>query len=104
MTKETIQGIKQGLGVSLYCGLIGTVMQNGSKLFGQKDNFITPIFALTLFCVSALICLLIVFKKPYELFFEGKKKEAVNIVIYTAVCLFILLIILFSIMVLLNNG
>ena len=98
MTKETIQGIKQGLGVSLYCGLIGTVMQNGSKLFGQKDNFITPIFALTLFCVSALICLLIVFKKPYELFFEGKKKDALNIVVYTANTLFVILLFLFGIM------
>lgn len=104
MTKVTIQGIKQGLGVSLYCGLIGTVMQNGSKLFGQKDNFITPIFALTLFCVSALICLLIVFKKPYELFFDGKKKEAVNVVVYTAATLFLILIIIFTAMILLNNG
>lgn len=99
MTKDVKQGIKQALGVSLYCGLIGTVMQNGSKIFGQKDNFITPIFALTLFCVSALICLLIVFKKPYELFFDGKKKEAINVVVYTAASLFVILILLFGAMI-----
>lgn len=104
MANEVKQGIKQGLGVSLYCGLIGTVMQNGSKLFGQQDTFMTPILVLTMFSVSVLTCALIVFKKPYELFFDGKKKEAVNVVVYTAATLFLILIIIFSAMILLNNG
>jgi len=98
MNKEIKLGFFQALGVSLYCGLIGTFMQNGSRLFGEKDNFMTPIFALTMFSVSVLICALIVFKKPYELFFDGKKKEAINVVIYTAFSLFIILLILFGIM------
>lgn len=96
MKKEVKLGLIQALGVSLYCGLIGTVMQNGDKLFGRQDTFITPIAVLTMLCVSVLICALIVFKKPYELFFDGKKKEALNVVIYTAVSLLVIVIILFA--------
>ncbi len=98
MTKVMKQGFLQALGVSLYCGLVGTIMQNGSKLFGQKDTFITPILVLTMLCVSVLVCSLIVFKKPYELFFDDKKKEALNVVIYTTISLCMIFVILFGIM------
>ncbi len=98
MTKEVKQGIKQAFGVSLYCGFIGTIMQNGDKLFGKQDTFITPIVVLTMLCVSVLTCALLVFKKPYELFFDGKKKEALNTVVYTAITLFVILVLLFGIM------
>lgn len=98
MKRELKLGIFQALGVVLYCTTIGTIMQNGSKFFGEKDTFLTPIFVLTTFCVSALICSLIVFKKPYELFFSGKKNEAINTVVYTAASLFVFLILLFGLM------
>jgi len=104
MNKQFKTGLLQAFGVSLYCGLIGTVMQNGSKLFGEKDNFMTPIFILTMFSVSVLTCALIVFKKPYELFFDGKKKEAINVVVYTAISLLVVVVILFASMILLSNG
>ncbi|MFZ3301371.1 MAG: hypothetical protein WA152_01505 [Microgenomates group bacterium] len=98
MKKELKFGIFQALGVALYCTTIGTIMQNGSKFFGERDTFITPIFVLTMFCVSALICALIVFKKPYELFFSGKRDEALSVVVYTAASLFIFLLFLFGLM------
>lgn len=93
------QGLFQGLSVALYCTVVGTIMQNGDKFFGKQDTFITPIFVLTMLCVSVLICALLVFKKPYELFFSGKKNEALGVVIYTAVSLFVILILLFGLMV-----
>ena len=104
MKKEMKQGFIQALGVLLYCGLIGTVMQNGNTLFGKQDTFMTPIAVLTMLCVSVLICALIVFKKPYELFFDGKKKEALNVVVYTAVSLLVVVVILFASMIILSNG
>lgn len=94
------QGILQAVGVGLYCATVGTIMQNGDKFFGKHDTFITPIAVLTMLCVSVLTCALIVFKKPYELFFDGKKKEALNTVVYTAVSLFVILAVLFVSMVL----
>lgn len=103
MTSEMKQGAKQALGLSVYCASVGTLMNNGNLFFGKQDTFITPIFALTLFCVSALICSLIVFKYPYELFFSGKKKEALNVVVYTAVSLLLVLLLLFFIMYILNT-
>lgn len=98
MKNELKLGINQALGVVLYCSAIGTVMQNGDKFFGKQDTFMTPIFVLTTFCVSALICTLLVFKKPYELFFVGKKQEALNVVVYTAVSLFVILTFIFGLM------
>lgn len=98
MNKQFKTGLLQALGVSLYCGLIGTIMQNGNTFFGEKDTFMTPIVVLSMLCVSVLICALIVFKKPYELFFDGKKKEAIDVVVYTAVSLFVILLALFGTM------
>ncbi len=100
MKNEMRLGILQSIGVSLYCTTIGSIMQNGDRLFGKQDNFITPIFVLTMLCVSVLVCALLVFKKPYDLFFDGKKKEAINVVVYTTVSLFFILAILFLIMLL----
>jgi branched-subunit amino acid permease len=100
--KEIKLGLIQSIGVTIYCGLVGSVMQNGSKIFGEVDTFMTPIFILTLFCVSVLVCALIVFEKPYELFFDNKKKEAINVVIYTAVSLFVIILVLFGSMLLLK--
>lgn len=99
MKNEVKLGIKQAFGVALYCATVGTIMQNGSKFFGKQDTFITPIFILTMFSVSVLICALLVFKKPYELFFLGKKSEALNTVVYTTISLFVILTILFGLMV-----
>lgn len=76
-------GFLQALGVSFYCFLVGTFMWNAGKFFGNKPNFPIPVAILTLFSTSALICALIVFYEPYKLFFAGKKKEALDIVIYT---------------------
>lgn len=70
-------------------------MWNGNHIFGQINNFLGPVLVLILFATSALICGLLVFYKPYRLFFEGKKKEAVSIVVHTTVWLFVFLAIAF---------
>lgn len=98
MTKSFKLGLLQAIGVTIYCGLVGLVINNGEKIFGQMKSPIGPIAFLTMFCVSALVCGLLVFKKPYELFFDGKKKEAINVVVYTAVSLFVILLVLFGAM------
>lgn len=68
-------------------------MWNANHVFGPHDTFLTPILVLTLFATSALVCSLIVFYKPYKLFTSGKKKEALDTVIYTTVFLFVFLLI-----------
>ncbi len=85
-------GFLQALGVSLYIGLVGLFFANAEKIVGNLDVPVGPILFLLLFSVSALICSLLVFYKPYKLFVEGKKKEALSTVISTAVWLFVLLL------------
>jgi hypothetical protein len=90
------QGFLQASGVFFYCFLIGLIMGNGNKLFGKVDNAFTPIFVLLLFSTSALVCTAIVFYKPYRLFTNDKKKEALDTVIATALWLFAFLFIFTS--------
>ena len=98
MKKECKLGILQALFITFYCSLVGLVMWKGNEIFGRVDSFIGPIAVLVMLSVSALICGLIVFYRPYKLFFANKKEEAVNVVVSTAVSLFVILLILFGIM------
>lgn len=96
MNKPEVKlGFLQAFGVVAYCTLVGSFMWNINKIMPGPDRFTTPILALTLFCTSALICALIVGYKPYQLFFLGKKKEAINTVLSTAGFLFTFLILFF---------
>lgn len=87
------QGFLQALGVAAYCTLIGLFMWNANSIVGKMNNFVGPILILILFSTSALICGLLVFYKPYKLFFADKKKEAIEVVVSTALWLFTFLII-----------
>ena len=98
MKKECKLGILQALFITFYCSLVGLVMWKGNEIFGRVDSLIGPIAVLVMLSVSALICGLIVFYRPYKFFFANKKEEAVNVVVSTAVSLFVILLILFGIM------
>lgn len=92
-------GFFQALGVVLYCSLLGVFFWQASNIFPEPNLPFGPILFLLLFSTSALICGLIVFYKPYKLFFEGKKKEAVSTVLFTSAWLFCFLILAFLLMV-----
>lgn len=91
-------GFVQALWIVVYCSLIASIMFNGNQIFGKEDTFITPIAVLTMLSTSVLVCGLLVFYKPYLLFFKGKKKEAIDTVVSTAVSLFGFLILIFVVM------
>jgi hypothetical protein len=96
--KELKQGFLQALGIVGYCSVIALIMFNGNKIFGNMNNYFGPLAFLTMFSTSALTCGLLVFYKPYKLFFDGKKKEAVDTVVATAVSLFGFLIVFFGVL------
>ena len=75
-------GLLQALGVVAYCTLIGLFIWSGGGLFGLMAP-LAPILMLILFSFSVLVCGLLVFYHPYQLFFDGKKKEAADLVLYT---------------------
>ncbi len=85
-------GFLQAFVVSIYITLVGLFMWNANSLLGQLNNFTGPILLLMLFSVSVLICGLVVFYKPYKLFFADGKKEAIETVLYTALWLFVILV------------
>jgi hypothetical protein len=98
MTKKI--GFLQALGVTAYCSAIGMFFWGAEKIFPKVDSYFAPVLFLLLFSVSALICGLIVFKKPYELFFAGKKNEAIKVIVYTSAWLLFFLAITFSLVIL----
>jgi len=94
--KDMKQGFLQALGVAFYCALVGIIFWKGNEIFPNMNPYFGPVTVLLLFSTSALICGLIVFYKPYKLFFAGKKKEAVDVVVSTAIYLFVFLILFFT--------
>jgi hypothetical protein len=82
-------GFLQALGVTIYCSLVGLLFWQGNHLFPRVNQYFAPVMMLLLLSVSVLVCGLLVFYKPYKLFFENKKKEAANLVVSTSFWLFI---------------
>lgn len=88
-----VQGLAQAGGVVIYCSLVGLIFWKGNEIFGKMANYAGPVTFLLLFIVSALICAAIVFYQPYQLFFAGKKKEALDLVLFTTGFLFFFFIV-----------
>jgi len=81
------------LGTLAYIFLVGQIMTNGSKIFGQSDNkIVAPIFALLLFILSALVTGWLILGKPLTLYLDGEKKASLKLLFATGICLFILLL------------
>ncbi len=92
-----VQGFTQALEVALYCSLIGILFWKGDDIFGKVPNYAGPVAFLILFIFSALTCALLVFYKPYKLFFADDKKGALDLVLVTTAFLaFFFLIFLLS--------
>lgn len=81
-------GFLQALGVSFYIFLIGLFINNVEKFIGNIGLPFGPILMLLLLSTSVLICAVLVLYKPYKLFIEGKKKEALSVIIATTISLF----------------
>lgn len=86
------QGFLQALGIAVYCSLIGLFIFNADSVIGKIGDKFGPILFLLMLSTSVLICGTIVFYKPYKFFVEGKKKEALDTVIFTAVWLLVFLL------------
>lgn len=92
-------GFLQALGVTLYCSLVGLLFWQGNHLFPKVNQYFAPVMMLLLLSVSVLVCGLLVFYKPYKLFFANKKEDAINLVLFTSLWLFLFLLISFLLMI-----
>jgi len=90
------------VGVFVYVMLVVWVITNGEKVFGEMENFWGPVTFLLLFVFSALVCGLLVFGRPIYLWFDNAKKEAVKMLLFTVVNLFVILLVAFLVNVLIK--
>jgi hypothetical protein len=87
-----------GLAVFGYIVFIVWFLNNASTWFGEDDRgIVAPIIMLSIFVLSALITAFLVLGKPIMLYIDGKKKEAVRMLFYTGLSLFIVVAITFLI-------
>jgi hypothetical protein len=92
--------VLNALAAILYISAVGSFMFYGSKIPGPNVSIIGPIVVLSLFTLSAAVMAYIFFFKPFELYFDGKKKEGVNLAFQSVACFggitLLLLVLLFS--------
>jgi hypothetical protein len=76
--------IINALGSSAYIILVVTIISFVSQTQGSKpDTIFAPILLLSLLTLSVAVMAYLFFYQPFQLFIEGKKKEAVNLFVQT---------------------
>jgi len=72
------------LSASAYIILVVSVMTFvTAPLKNKPDTFFAPITVLFVFTLSAAVMAILFFYQPLQLFIEGKKKEAINLLVHT---------------------
>lgn len=92
--------VLNALAASLYIVIIGVMMTVGTRYAPKGPTFIAPIAVISLFTLSAAIMGYVFCFEPGQLYFSGKKKEAVSLFLQTVLafgCLTVIaLVLLFS--------
>ena len=99
--KSIWTGLPQAGGIALYILGVAGFMYFAPKMFGRVDNFFAPVLFLSMFVVSAMICSLLMFYQPYQLFLDKMGKEAIAQVLMTTKWLAVFLVLVLFALVLL---
>jgi hypothetical protein len=91
-SKLILLSILNSLGVLAYVSLVVLFMSNAQKIFGKNDNLLTGVIVLLIFILSALVTGLLVLGRPILYYLDGKKTEALKLLFFTIICLFVLLL------------
>ena len=75
--------IVHALLATLYITLVSLFMFYGTKMIGPGNSVVGPIAVLSLFTLSAAVMGYLFLYQPLQLYFEGKKKQAVNFFLQT---------------------
>ena len=76
--------IINAFGASAYIFLVASVIRFISQTQGNKpDTFFAPVAFLSLLTLSVALMTYIFFYQPFQLFIEGKKKEAASLFVKT---------------------
>ena len=82
MTKNPLVN---GLGASLYIFLLVGLMTWGSKMVPREDTFMAPIVFLSLFTLSAAVMGYMFCYQPATMYFDGKKKQGMQLFLKTVI-------------------
>ncbi len=66
-----------------YIVLIASIMFYGTKTLGPADSIVAPVAMVSLFTLSAAVMGYLFCYQPIQLYFEGKKKKAVDLFLQT---------------------
>jgi len=84
MNKILKTAVFDSLATTAYIVAISTFMfWAGETKLGANNTFLIPIVMLLLFVVSAAITGFLVFGQPVIMYYEGKKKDALQLLTYT---------------------
>lgn len=81
--------VLQSLGVVAYTTIVALLMTNGDKVFGQINTVLAGVAFLMFFILSVAIVGSLIVVKPLMLYLDAKKKEAIELLLYTISTLFI---------------
>lgn len=90
--------VLNALGTAAYIALVASFLFYAPTLFGGdgKDVVLIPMAMISLFVLSASITGSLVLGRPIIWFLDGKKKEAVSLLIATIGCLFVITVLAFA--------
>ena len=71
------------LAAVLYISVVASLMFYGPERVGPVDSVLLPIAMLSLFVLSVATMGYIFFYEPFQLYFDGKKKEALDLFLKT---------------------
>lgn len=78
--------LKDALLTALYIILVASFMfYGGEAKIGRSHSFLVPITILMLFVTSAAITGYLIFGKPLQMYLDGKKREAINLLTHTLI-------------------
>ncbi|MBI2097224.1 MAG: hypothetical protein HYT40_03720 [Candidatus Sungbacteria bacterium] len=88
-----LKGLLSAIGVLVYTSAVAWLGFHNQEIFGKPTNFLTPLFVLLLFVISASITGLLVLGKPIHLYLSGLKKEAFTLLFATLAWLILFIIV-----------
>ena len=84
----------------VYIMFVATIMNYGSRMFGEADTVITPIAVLSLFVLSAAFMGYTFLFQPLQLYLDGKKKEGASLFLRTVGVFAVITVGVFALMLL----
>lgn len=87
-------------GVLVYVSGVAWLGFNNQRIFGKPTDFLTSLFVLLLFVISASVTGLLVLGKPIHWYWNGFKKEALILLFATLAWLAIFLIVVVAVLLL----